>query len=1428
MNYQSSKTEGTDALERDDDVESPDELNVPWASAGTSIAGRLRAARKDLLDLGMRNSLLNYRVLRARGVEIVDELPVEVFRILVRQGKQMSFLAAVNDATADISAQPEESETESIAARHVDLCLQTSVSSVQLQSRLLATYYAAHGSIEEQGINTLFLALGMLEWREAEHSTELRHAPLILIPVQLERSNAAERFHIRYSGEDLDTNLSLQERLKNEFHITLPDLPPLEDLDVAQYFEEVARATASQQDWVIDQSAIVLGFFSFAKLLMFKDLAPEMWPEDANPSEHATIQALLGDGFRESSSRYNDEENLDQYVLPAQARTVLDADSTQSLAILDANDGRNLVIQGPPGTGKSQTITNIIAEAIAHGKTVLFVAEKMAALEVVKRRLDRVNLGDACLELHSHNTQKKALLQELARTLDLGKPRLEEVEGDRARLTETRDRLNEYAEQMNLPIGESGVTPHEALGQVVAMQRSNHDALRRLNISGVASWKGQLFRRHEERVEELCLRLKEVGVPRDHPFWGSNRSTFLPTEHNVLRELVVTAQRATTDLMEVGDALAELRGKEAPAYWGDVEELFPKPWQLWRKLFGKDKKARFAARTALTAHEDSINKLLDFLDLDEQAKFGEAGPLTDQTFVNQQQTLASWNEAVHTLQDLVDFTQVATVCRTEDLGAVVDVAEEWPRAVSHLSTAFRYTWFVSLLERAYKERPALAQFNRESHEQSVENFRTLDTRITQYNSAQLAFSHWEKLPRHDGGGQLAVLKREFEKKARHMPVRQLMLKAGKPIQALKPVFMMSPLSIANYLPPGSIDFDLVIFDEASQVKPVDAFGALLRGKQAIVVGDSRQLPPTSFFDSLTKGEEVDEENTTADIESVLGLFSAQLAAERMLRWHYRSRHESLIAVSNHAFYHDKLVVFPSPDAAREKSGLLYHHLEQSSYDRGRTRTNPVEARAVALAVMEHARTQPHLSLGVAAFSMTQMQAIQDELELLRRQNTSLEEFFSSAHPHERFFIKNLESIQGDERDVILISVGYGRTADGYLAMNFGPLNGDGGERRLNVLITRARVRCEVFTNLTSDDIAADGKGGGVRALKLFLKYAQTGILDVPVDTGLDADSPFEEAVLFELEAKEYLVKKQVGSAGFRIDLAVVDPHRPGRYLLGIECDGATYHSARSARDRDRLRQEVLENLGWRIHRIWSTDWFRNPQRELARLLAAIEEAQKSPPDTNVTSKQANFSAHVSDVMRDEMNDPVRLITPAPPYKRADLRINTYGSELHTVYQSNLMKWVVEVVQAESPVHPTEVARRIVDAAGVKRIGNRIEVAINAACERAVAQGDIRRSGGFLWAGAMKQPTVRDRSGLPPSSRKIELVAPEEVAVAVEKVVSDAYGIHADEIVPAVARLFGFGRTSEDLRASVKEAIVQMLEKRWLVQQGDYIAIGLAG
>ncbi len=1377
--------------------ESPD-TSDEFVAPNDSIRARLEASRRELLDLGMRNPLLNYRTLRAKGVEVVGESAAQVFDVLVTQGKAMSFLA---DDTKDGSPRlwDEEIALPQVAVNQADNRLQTAEPPASLDRRLLNTFRDANTSIEETGVNTLFLALGMLRWYEADASTQPRYAPLALVPVRLERTGARERFTIRYSGEDLGVNLSLIEKVRVDFGLdfrvqeTL--VPEDGNTDIAGYMADIAdvirRSGAGR--WVVEPDRIALGFFSFNKLLMYLDLDPN----NTNIAENEIIAALFGDGFRDPPSSIPGGAHLDSHIRPQDAYYVLDADSSQSLAIHDAasGDGRNLVIQGPPGTGKSQTITNLIADAVGRGKRVLFVSEKMAALEVVKRRLDSVGLGQACLELHSNKTNKRQTLEELGRTLNLEESYLPAAASHFEELSRAQGQLNDYSVAVNTPVGNSGVTPNDAFGELLARNANGTpDPIAWNRISGITQWSADDFRRKREVVDELRQRMQDVGVPAQHPFYGAGLRLLLPAAQTQLRESIESASFALGRLADLSRSLADslslgqtedvvglnnlldaarladnapdlsglnLAAPQWQTHAGQISEsldkgfqwrgirstyeaeLLPEAWEadlrqtrqtlnttgrsfFGRLVSGKYKQARrqltavlrgempkevdrqirlidditeeqqlraeingdyghtvlalgrrwnghntdwsrlapsvrwwldhagqvspevvgvLQSRAdtgnvpALTETIDETTRALDAyravvsetqsgLELDNEVRFGNPDGLTALPFAEQREILRQWSERIAEIQDIIGYNNGVDAALREELRPVVDVAEGNFGAGQSLTEWFERAWYESVAGTAFAERPALREFRGPLHESRIERFQELDRQSFEFNRSRVTQAHHGSTARHkelpdrlvrqendddtrERQQQLRVLRREIEKRSRHKPIRRLLDEAGGIIQELKPVFMMSPLSIANYLAPDSVRFDLVVFDEASQVRPVDALGSLLRGKKAVVVGDSRQMPPTSFFDRISHGDENadedEEEGVTEGIESVLDLFSSQGAPSCELRWHYRSRHESLIAVSNREFYDNRLVVFSSPDAGREANGLRYHHLPDAVYDRGRSRTNPIEAETVAQAVMEHATRNPDLSLGVAAFSQAQAQAIEDRVEALRRQDDSCEGFFAS-HPEEPFFVKNLENVQGDERDVIYISIGYGRDERGQVNQNFGPLNTEGGERRLNVLISRAKQQCHVFTNLHSEDITSETLG--MRALRTFLAYAETGVMpDIPSVSNFEVDSPFQNAVAKRLEERGYLVHQEVASGGRFVDIGIVDPKRPGRYIIGIECDGASYHSSRSARDRDRLREQVLRGLGWQLYRIWSTDWFRNPERELARAIEAIENAK---------------------------------------------------------------------------------------------------------------------------------------------------------------------------------------------------------------------------
>ena len=1571
-------------------------------SASTSVAAQLDRSRRDLLDLTLRNPLLNFRPSKTRGLTIAGEIPREIFRIIARDERLMYFLptrssredesleAVIPRALLSSITEHEDPSAEP-AAHHVDNRLQTPYSATQLEIRLKNTFRAAHTSIEEQGVNILFLALGTLNWYESESSELRRMAPLILVPVDLTRTSIRARYRLVYTGEEIGANLSLEAKLKADFNIRLPELPDLEDLHVDDYFQKVRAAIAGKERWAVEANAIFLGFFSFSKLLIYKDLDPVSWPDDEPPSDHPVIEALLSrDGFRNGAPDDMEEDGLDSRLTAPDAHQILDSDSSQTLAVIDAMKGRNLVIQGPPGTGKSQTITNLIAEAIAQEKKVLFVAEKMAALEVVKRRLDSVHIGDACLELHSHTANKKAVVDELRRTLHLGKPQLKDVTEDRLLMERRRKRLDGYATAVNTPIVQSGFTPHEVIGRLARFEELDAATEWPLLSGGVvASFGRRDFLKFREWVSELQELVNAIGKPREHIFWDSTRTSYLPTDRlriltalrnaaDALRKLrgsVATLQKSARlddpepDLEKVARLTRTvLHATERPDLrnvdhrhpdWkfrhDEIQEtarellefseirsryesiLIPEAWdqnvlsyrrtlmeygdKWWRFLSGKYRAARTGlyglCRSDLPSEgsaqlriveailceqrlsrriEDSsllprlfpglrldrnparnrqlselmnwllvlyrekagntvderIHELLDCdLDCAELKRLVEicssdAGKisvaleavaeilelnisrsrtgtgLADRRFSDLEIWLDYAQNQVNSLHEIVRFNSIEKRLVDSGLQKMIDTAVSWKHAGAHLVDLFERSWLVALIEAAFRERPVLREFDGGMHQKFIEEFCKLDTDFFQHNRALVAQAHWGRLPRQHGGGQLGVLKREFEKKRRHLPLRRLMAKAGNAIQQVKPIFMMSPLSVAKFIPPESVRFDLVIFDEASQVKPVEAMGAIRRGRHSIVVGDSKQLPPTRFFERIVEGDEDEDQFATSDIESILGLFAAQGAPERMLRWHYRSRHESLITVSNHEFYENRLMIFPSPDAQRKEVGLQFRCDPENYYERGAGRSfNSGEARTVAGAVMEHARTQPDLTLGVAAFSIAQARRIEDELEILRRRDPSHESFFAK-HPDEPFFVKNLENVQGDERDVIYISVGYGKTEDGRLPMNFGPLNQDGGERRLNVLITRARRRCVVYSNFNADDLDLRRTNArGVQALQTYLKYAATGILEVPRASRREADSLFEEAVASRLKARGHSVDHQIGSSGFFVDLAIIDPNLPGRYLLGIECDGATYHSARSARDRDRLRQQVLEGLGWTIHRIWSTDWFHHPEREMEKVEGAIRQAMRDDSFSERAPKGPR--SHPSPISRVQVPEATRQV--ADPYLLGNPGVRLSGQEFHEVWSGQVMNWILQVVQVESPVHLQEVARRIASAAGVKRVGSRIRNRIRTAADEAVREGKIYRLDDFLWRRDHKQVPLRRRDRLPPAMRKIDLISPQELGAALLHAVRASHGIDQTGAINEAARLFGFKRVGPSIRSRFKTVLDGLVEGGALTHQRQHLHAG---
>jgi very-short-patch-repair endonuclease len=746
------------------------------------------------------------------------------------------------------------------------------------------------------------------------------------------------------------------------------------------------------------------------------------------------------------------------------------------------------------------------------------------------------------------------------------------------------------------------------------------------------------------------------------------------------------------------------------------------------------------------------------------------------------------------------------------------------QAEQTLERSVRQGWWDAWLAT----QPTLARFRGTHHADLVGRFRALDlqsaTTARQLTLAQLA----SRLPDlHGPGDQLALLKRQLQLKARHMPLRRLFREAGDVLRALKPCVLMSPLSVAKYLDPEHQGFDVVVFDEASQIPPWDAVGAIARGTQVIVVGDSRQLPPTSFFEAAESEEEPDDEQIE-ELESILDEAVAAGLHQLRLRWHYRSRHESLIAFSNHHYYDNRLHTFPSADQGAAGRGVELVPVPEGYYDRGRSRTNRGEAEATVAELLRLLRLPEgeRPTVGVVTFSTPQQRLIEDLLDEAIANLPELQHLLSDQ-AEEPVFIKNLESVQGDERDVMLFSIGYGPDRAGKVTMSFGPLNRQGGERRLNVAITRARQRLVVFSTLRHDQIdLARSSAVGVAHLKSFLQYAEQGVgaLDaaLTVRDRLQFDSPFEAWVHAWLTSQGHEVHTQIGCSGYRIDLAVVDPQRPGAYLLAVECDGAAYHSSRNARERDRLREEVLRGLGWKVHRVWSTDWWYERDHAQQRLLEAIDNARRAPSGHPVpkvpTAPIAAAPARPSFDERLEAPAEVRWPPGCVPWPGLP-ELNPGAREQFELPTSTrqLAEQLRRVVQAAGPLPRAEAYRHVGLAWGFKSSGKRITARLDAA----LATTDVQVLDEVLWpAGVSPANWVVFRYANGRDDRDALSIPAIEVANAVVFTVGRGVAMQREALYRGAAQVFGLTRLGSRVEAAMEVGLGLALEAgRVVVEDG---------
>jgi len=720
-------------------------------------------------------------------------------------------------------------------------------------------------------------------------------------------------------------------------------------------------------------------------------------------------------------------------------------------------------------------------------------------------------------------------------------------------------------------------------------------------------------------------------------------------------------------------------------------------------------------------------------------------------------------------------------------------------------------WLDSVIERDVR----LQAYQSSSRDSLVSQYQALDRRIVEEANTLVAERCGARRPKSLSSRAAQVITKEANKKSRHKPIRQLLKEVGSFATEIKPCFMMSPLTVSMFLS-GDARFDAVIFDEASQVLPADAINCIYRARQLIVAGDQKQLPPTDFFTRADDAESGDEDIDS--FQSVLDLCKSAGGLRSLpLNWHYRSRHEDLITYSNYRFYEGKLKTFPG--AAFDSADLgVEHFLVPGEYRRAGSRDNPIEAEKVAERVVHHVNNRPGMSLGVVTFSAAQEDAVRAAIEARSKQSPEIAGLLEETDRLGGFFIKSLENVQGDERDVIIFSVGYGPDENQKFTMNFGPLNREGGWRRLNVAITRARQRVEVISSFTAGPIN-ETNSDGVRHLRGYLDFAQRGrsalAHEAPGSLG-DADSVFEEQVAQVIRSWGYVADTQVGAAGYRIDIAVRHPDREGEYVLAVECDGAAYHSARVARDRDRLRQQVLEGLGWTVHRIWGISWWRDRSTQTARLRASIEAAitGTSPVPVATTTQQPVL-------IEFEDRDPEATPDWAVIYETVSEPLDEYYRDPKSVEAGPaLRRYFEKLLRVEAPIHEDVLFERFRRAWGIGRVGSQIRSNVLQVLTKVRVDGvEVRRDpAGFYRIGGRASSVVRVPAGSD-SARTVLQIPGDEIDLAVLRTVRDVVVADAELLITGVSRLFGWRRSGADIRDKLNDSISRLVHNGLLLKNG---------
>ncbi len=1496
---------------------------------------------RKLLDLGLRNTLINLRLTKTQLPILTGSL--DELENTLADGGDFSILPRPADwKNSEFSFEnlPELGKNTIISAEFENRRLRSVLTEGELAAAVKGLYRAAKTALEENGANTLYLALGLLRWYESGRSTRPRYAPIILLPIEIVRRSALQGYVIRLRDEEPQMNVTLLEKLKQDFGIQISGIDPLpmdeHGVDIRLVLTILRKAVMEQPRWDVLEAASI-GIFSFSQFVMWNDIRNRTDDLMRNKVVRSLMDGKLS--WQAEPLEIGDRVTEDGVLLP------MSADASQLYAIQTAAAGKSFVLHGPPGTGKSQTITSLIANALAQGKRVLFVAEKLAALEVVQKRLDKIGIGPFCLELHSNKSRKKDVLEQLRQATEVSKTA---SAGDFAakanQISAQRQELDAYVRQLHsqLPCGRS-------LFDLIDDYQSWADApeLKPFDTDFLKSLTAEKLHRQQLAVENMVAAGRAVGHPGGHPlsavgctaYAQSLRSSLGATGDAYLAQIeAISGHVATlaevsgkkTDSFEALKALADFAGALAlwcglpPAWSGtdcpqlyfeeirrmaahfetanalekrllerftpdvltlDGEQLFrefvetsakwflPKSMglsKLVKKLnvFAKtpiskdelqnhltvlrDYRGEVAAANAIfetkgkeLAHlyggkntdwvaitdlaaraEESAQTLYDTFGsyrLPDNANlktaaeglrdgfggFADAKEKFDNLLDIQQFIEEKWLENQKTIcynvlehQDsLRQWTAyMATVSEVRALG-LGPVADSYAAGMAHddVYPACRKALLKGLICLSIDESENLNQFSGAVFNKKIDQFKRMDQQWMDLSRQEVYCRLAAKVPDFTReaahSSELGILQRCIKSGGRGVSIRSLFDQIPNLLPRLCPCMLMSPISAAQYLDPKGLPFDIVVFDEASQLPTCKAVGVLARGEDAVIVGDPKQMPPTSFFATNT----VDEDNLDVeDLESILDDCLALNMPQSHLLWHYRSRHESLIAFSNSRFYENRLYTFPSVNDRASKVRLVP---VEGRFERGKNRINRAEAQAVVEELRRRCRENAGESVGVVTFNISQQHLIDDLLNEACAQDPELEKWAFGAE--EPVFIKNLENVQGDERDVILFSVGYGPDESGKVYMNFGPLNRDGGWRRLNVAVTRARREMVVFSTLKPEQIDLNRtKAEGVAALRGFLEYAAGRPLaldESAIGRQTASHSGIASAIARGLEQAGYETDLSVGRSAYRIDIGVVDPKAPDHYLLGILLDGDSYGAAQTTRDREVAQIGVLNGLGWNILRVWAMDWWEDSEKELKRILKELKALQKpAAPKPEPPAPQP---------------EPVRLesraAAPAQPvvplYRAAELPLKPITADefVEPRHSRTIQSRIKQVIEAEAPISAALLTKRVVQSFGISRAGSRIQSHMDGILRKMALPITAQSGTLFYWRADQDPETYPDfRVG----ERDVRDVPVQEVANGVCAVLREQISMSQEDLLRETAKKLGYTRLGGNVLTALEQGV----------------------